>query len=92
MITRWGRKHAISYCVDRQTDGSGSPAGTVILAQDIAEARLGNSLRLLFLSSHDPDRSCSIARASWSSFEFMRERKARSDPGALLYLDIDRSA
>ena len=89
LITRQGRKHAISYSVDRQTS-DGNPSGTLILAQDITEARL-NSLRLLFLSSHDPltgllNRPRFLEQAS----EFMRERKARSAPGALLYLDIDR--
>ncbi len=86
LITRQGRKHAISYAVDQRLDERGKPLGTLILAQDITEARL-NSLRLLFLSSHDALTGLlNRPRFLEQLAEFVRERKGA---GALLYIDID---
>ncbi|HVJ19215.1 MAG TPA: EAL domain-containing protein [Polyangiaceae bacterium] len=90
LINRQGRKHAITYSVDQRLDESGKPAGTVILAQDITEARL-NSLRLLFLSSHDALTGLlNRTRFLEQLGEFLRDARAKGESGALLYIDIDR--
>ncbi len=90
LINRQGRKHAISYTVDQRLDALGKPAGTIILAQDITEARL-NSLRLLFLSSHDALTGLlNRPRFLEELAAVVRERGKVREPGAVLYIDIDR--
>jgi diguanylate cyclase (GGDEF)-like protein len=84
ILTRHGRRRAISYSLDRKVHG-----GQVLLAQDVTEARL-NALRLLHLSSHDPLTGLLNRQRFIRELEHALARRGADESGVVLYLDLDR--